>query len=163
MFGCAYERIADEGCSDTTLRRRRDEWIALGAMDELRELALKAYDRFVGLELSDMAVDRCITKAPCGGEKAGRSPVDRGKRGIKRSIAVDAGGIPVGFVTAPANRDDSPLFWPKRSTRRQERREGCPRLLASTWTAATTRRPPAGACESAGLWPRSPRRASRPR
>ncbi len=28
VFGYAYERIADEGCSDTTLRRRRDEWIA---------------------------------------------------------------------------------------------------------------------------------------
>jgi transposase len=110
VFGCAYERIADEGCSDTTLRRRRDEWIALGAMEALREIALEAYDRFVGLELSDMAVDCCITKAPCGGEKAGRSPVDRGKRGIKRSIAVDGGGIPVGFVTAPANRHDSPLL-----------------------------------------------------
>jgi transposase len=110
VFGCAYERIADEGCSDTTLRRRRDEWIALGTMGALREIALEAYDRFVGLELSDMAVDCCITKVPCGGEKAGRSPVDRGKRGIKRSIAVDGGGIPVGFVTAPANRHDSPLL-----------------------------------------------------
>jgi IS5 family transposase len=79
-------------------------------MKALREIALEAYDRFVGLELSDMAVDCCITKAPCGGEKAGRSPVDRGKRGIKRSIAVDGGGIPVGFVTAPANRHDSPLL-----------------------------------------------------
>ena len=110
VFGCAYERIADEGCSDTTLRRRRDEWIALGAMDELRELVLEAYDRFVGLELSDIAVDCCITKAPCGGEKAGGGPVDRGKRGIKRSVAVDGGGIPVGVVTAPANRHDSPLL-----------------------------------------------------
>ncbi len=63
VFGCAYERIPDEGCSDTTLRRRRDEWIALGAMGALREIALEAYDRFVGLELSDMAVDCCITKA----------------------------------------------------------------------------------------------------
>ena len=27
VFGCAYERIADEGCSATTLRRRRDEWM----------------------------------------------------------------------------------------------------------------------------------------
>ncbi len=46
----------------------------------------------------DVAVDGCITKAPCGGEKAGRrSPVDRGKRGIKRSAAaVDANGIPLG-------------------------------------------------------------------
>ncbi len=25
VFGCAYKRIADEGCSATTLRRRRDE------------------------------------------------------------------------------------------------------------------------------------------
>jgi hypothetical protein len=33
VFGCAYERIADEGSSDTTLRRRRDEWIVLGAME----------------------------------------------------------------------------------------------------------------------------------
>jgi transposase len=31
VFGCAYWRIADESCSDTTLRRRRDEWIALGS------------------------------------------------------------------------------------------------------------------------------------
>jgi len=46
----------------------------------------------------------------CGGEKAGRSPVDRGKQGIKRSVAVDADGIPLGFATAPANRHDSPLL-----------------------------------------------------
>jgi len=49
-------------------------------------------------------------KAPCGGQKAGRSPVDRGKRGIKRSTAVDAEGIPLGTITAPANRHDSPLL-----------------------------------------------------
>ncbi|MDQ4126642.1 MAG: IS5 family transposase [Actinomycetota bacterium] len=110
VFGCAYERIADGSCSATTLRDRRDEWIELGAMDTLRELALEAYDRFVGLELADVAVDCCITKAPCGGEKAGRSPVDRGKRGTKRSTAVDAKGIPLGTVTAPANRHDSPLL-----------------------------------------------------
>jgi transposase len=85
VFGCAYRRIADEGCSATTLRDRRDEWIELGVMETLRELTLEAYDRFIGLELADVAVDGCITKAPCGGEKAGRSPVDRGKRGIKRS------------------------------------------------------------------------------
>jgi hypothetical protein len=110
VFGCAYERIADGTCSATTLRDRRDEWIELGVMDALRELALESYDRFVGLELSEVAVDCCITKAPCGGEKAGRSPVDRGKRGTKRSTAVDARGIPLGTITAPANRHDSPLL-----------------------------------------------------
>jgi transposase len=33
VFGCAYWRIADESCSDTTLRRRRDEWIDSGVME----------------------------------------------------------------------------------------------------------------------------------
>jgi transposase len=110
VFGCAYWRIADEECSATTLRRRRDEWIEAGAMDALREMVLGVYDRLIGLELADLAVDCCITKAPCGGEKAGRSPVDRGKRGIKRSSVVDAEGIPLGIVVAPANRHDSPLL-----------------------------------------------------
>ncbi len=56
-------------------------------------------------------MDSCITKAPCRGEKAGRrSPVDRGKRGVKRSTAVDANGVPIGTVTAPANRHNSPLL-----------------------------------------------------
>ena len=81
-------------------------------MERLREISLTAYDRLIGLELSEVAVDCCTTKAPCGGEKAGRSPVDRGKRGIKRSMAVDAKGIPLGAVSAPANRHDSPLLVP---------------------------------------------------
>jgi transposase len=112
VFGCAYHRIADASCSESTLRRRRDEWIEFGLMDRLRQICLEAYDRLIGLELSEVAVDCCITKAPCGGEKAGRSPVDRGKRGVKRSMAVDARGIPLGAVSAPANRHDSPLLVP---------------------------------------------------
>src|ERR671916_1142185 len=112
VFGCAYERIADGTCSATTLRDRRNEWIELGVMEALHELALEAYDGFVGLELPDVAVDCCTTKAPCGGEKAGRSPVDRGKQGTKRSTAVDGKGIPIGSISAAANRHDSPLLVP---------------------------------------------------
>ncbi len=112
VFGCAYERIADEGCSATTLRDRRDEWIESGVMEKLRGMALDAYDRLVGLELSEVVVDGCTTKAPCGGEKAGKSPVDRGKMGLKRSMVVDGEGIPLGVVAAPANRHDSPLLVP---------------------------------------------------
>jgi transposase len=110
VFGCAYERIADESCSATTIRRRRDEWIASGVMEKLREIVLDSYDRMIGLDLSDVAVDCCVTKAPCGGNKAGKSPVDRGKGGIKRSVVVDANGIPLGAIAAPANRHDSPLL-----------------------------------------------------
>jgi transposase len=63
VFGCAYQRIADSTCSATTLRDRRDEWIELGVMDRLREMVLEIYERFIGLEVSEMAVDCCITKA----------------------------------------------------------------------------------------------------
>src|ERR671911_1284350 len=112
VFGCAYERIADDSCSESTLRRRRDEWIELGVMERLRQICLDAYERLIGLELSEVAVDCCITKAPCGGGETGRKPVDRGKGGIKRSVAGEAKGIPLGSVSAPANRHDSPLLAP---------------------------------------------------
>lgn len=110
VFGCAYWRIAEQGCSATTLRRRRDEWIEAGLMDALEQIALRSYDRMVGLKMSDVSVDACITKAPRGGSKSGRSPVDRGKQGIKRSVAVDARGIPLGVLAVGANRHEGPLL-----------------------------------------------------
>lgn len=116
VFGCAYWRIADATCSATTLRRRRDAWIAAGVMDRLEAIVLAAYDRLIGLALDDVVVDGCITKAPCGGEMAGRSPVDRGKQGMKRSTVVDANGVPLGAIAAPANRHDSPLLAPTLDT-----------------------------------------------
>jgi transposase len=116
VFGAAYWRIADHTCSATTLRRRRDEWRTLGLMDRMMTLSREAYDRMIGLQLEDVAVDGCITKAPCGGKLAGPSPVDRGKQGTKRSTIVDAAGIPLGVVPAPANRNDSPLLAPTLDT-----------------------------------------------
>ncbi|MER8091688.1 IS5 family transposase [Streptomyces sp. NPDC087532] len=111
-FGCSYEAIADSTCSATTVRARRDEWIRLGLFAKLKQIALDAYDRIVGLALGRIAVDGAITKAPGGGEAAGRSPVDRGKQGMKRSGMTDGYGIPLGRILAGANRHDSPLLAP---------------------------------------------------
>jgi transposase len=110
VFGAGYERIACAGCSATTLRRRRDEWIRLGVWDRLRLACLDAYDKMIGLDLADLAVDGCTTKAPCGGECAGRSPVDRAKGGLKRSQLTDGAGIPLATVSAPANTRDDALL-----------------------------------------------------
>ena len=116
VLGAAYEKIADASCSATTIRRRRDEWINAGIFEALEQLCLEAYDRIVGIEFADLAVDGCIVKAPCGGQAAGRSPVDRGKQGTKRSVLVDGKGIPLGTVVAAANRHDSPLLRPTLET-----------------------------------------------
>jgi transposase len=52
VFGCGYRRIADQTCSATTLRRRRDEWISFGVAEQLRLAVLTAYDRLFGLSWS---------------------------------------------------------------------------------------------------------------
>ena len=110
VFGCGYRRIADTTCSATTLRRRRDEWISAGVAEQLRLAVVTAYDRLFGLELEHLAVDGCTTKAPCGGQVAGPSPVDRRKQGLKRSVAVEGSGLPLAAVPAPANRRDDGLL-----------------------------------------------------
>jgi len=110
VLGAVYEKIADSMCSATTIRRRRDEWIAAGIFTELEQVCLDSYDKMIGLELADLAVDGCIVKAPCGGEAADRSPVDRGKQGTKRSLLVEGNGIPLGWVIAGANCHTSPLL-----------------------------------------------------
>ena len=111
-FGCSYASIADCACGATTIRERRNEWIKAGIFARLKQIALEAYDRIVGLVLEEIIVDGCIGKAPGGGECAGRSPVDRGKQGMKRSCMTGGYGMPLDRVLAPANRHDSPLLAP---------------------------------------------------
>jgi transposase len=110
VFGIAYAKVADQTCSATTIRSRRDEWIAAGLFAALEQLCLEAFDPAVGLDLAHLVVDGCVLKAPCGGEVAGKSPVDRGKQGTKRFVLVDGTGIPLGVVAAPAHRHDSVLL-----------------------------------------------------
>lgn len=112
VHGSGYERIATPGCSDRTIRRWVRDWAEAGLMPRLHALVLAQYDRMIGLDLDAVAVDGCITKAPCGGEAAGRSPVDRGKRGLKRSTLTNATGIPLHIVATGANHHDSPLLGP---------------------------------------------------
>jgi hypothetical protein len=112
VHGSGYERIATTGCSDRTIRRRLTEWATAGIAQHVHAVALRGFDTIIGLDLEDLSVDGCITKAPCGGDKAGPSPVDRRKGGLKRSVATEGNGVPVGIVSAGANRHDSPLLAP---------------------------------------------------
>jgi hypothetical protein len=111
----AYERREDRRglllgehpqASARGVDRARGDGAAPGGM------VLDAYDRMIGLDVSEVAVDCCITKAPCGGEKAGRSPVDRGKRGISSAPwSSTPTAIPLGAIAAPAKAATTPRYW----------------------------------------------------
>jgi transposase len=115
VTGCSWvsvEALLERQVSDTTLRARRDEWITAGVFDQLRTHALHAYDRVIGLDLGNVALDGSLHKAPCGGEGTGTNPTDRAKLGWKWSIAVDANGIPIGWAIDGANRNELKLLEP---------------------------------------------------
>ncbi|MFF4309672.1 transposase [Streptomyces sp. NPDC001507] len=94
----------------------RQALTGLGAVDsrEHRTFHGQGASRF-GEQVLRVLVNKAngaITKAPGGGEVAGRSPVDRGKQGMKRSSMTDGYGIPLGRILAGANCHDSPLLAP---------------------------------------------------
>jgi hypothetical protein len=73
----------------------------------IRGELVAAYDRMVGQELGDLAVDGCITKAPCGGDPCRRGPVERGNQGANASVTTERrrgrsmGSGPVGPLNVP--------------------------------------------------------------
>jgi hypothetical protein len=62
-----------------------------------------------GLDWAWLSLDGALTNAPLGGEKTGRNPTDRGKRGVKRSLLTDGHGVPMGLTVDGANRHDMTL------------------------------------------------------
>ena len=115
VTGCSWvdvEQLMGRCVSDTTLRDRRDTWIAAGVFDRLADEAVASYDRVVGLDFSECSVDGSQHKAPAGGEGTGPSPVDRGKRGWKWSLCADRHGIPIAWTADGANRNDCVMLEP---------------------------------------------------
>jgi transposase len=106
------EAILDHQVSDTTLRARRDEWIDAGIFEAMRAEATAAFDRVVGLDLNDVALDGSLHKAPYGGEGTGPNPCDRGKSGWKWSVAAERHGVPIGWAIDGANRHDVRMLEP---------------------------------------------------
>lgn len=104
------EAILDHQVSDTTLRARRDEWIAAGIFETLKAEAMAAFDKVIELDLGHVALDGSLHKAPYGGEGTGPNPTDRGKIGWKWSVAVDCHGVPLGWAIDGANRNDIRLL-----------------------------------------------------
>ena len=90
VTGCSWEdaeRLCGNKVSDTTVRERRDEWIDAGVFNAIVVEATEGYDKIIGLDLWDVAVDGSLHKSPTGGEGTGKNPTDRAKLGWKWSCA----------------------------------------------------------------------------
>ena len=105
--GCQWKALdATRFCPGSTAHDRFQRWVEQGVFQAMWEAGLMAYDDYQGLDWSWLSLDGCMTKAPLGGEQTGKNPTDRAKKGVKRSVLVEAEGIPVGLATDGANRPD---------------------------------------------------------
>ena len=112
ITGCQWKAIRPEmhGCSGTVANDRYHEWVEAGVFRKFWAHALMAAAAFGELDLSWVSMDGAITKAPRCQEDAGPNPTDRAKPGVKRSLLVDARGLPVGLAVSGANTPDISMF-----------------------------------------------------
>lgn len=69
------------------------------------------YNEKHGLKLETQIGDAAHIKSPIGGDRTGKSPVDRRKLGTKRTIIVDQNGIVLGASLGGGNQHDSQLIY----------------------------------------------------
>ena len=113
VTGCSWDvagRLGKGG--ETTLRRRRDEWVAAGAFYHLVEEAINCLRQGDRTRPLRRVGRRVAAQGADGGEGTGPNPTDRGKTGWKWSLATDTNGVPIGWVIDGANRNDSILLAP---------------------------------------------------
>jgi putative transposase len=105
--GCQWGALDATGiCSHSSAHRRFQEWTAAGVFVNLWAQGLQEYDELKGLDWEWLSMDGAMTKAPLGGERTGKNPTGRGKLGTRRSLLVEANGVPVGLAVEGANRHD---------------------------------------------------------
>jgi putative transposase len=115
--GCQWNALRETTiCSSSSAQRRFQEWVAAGVFAAFWRAGLLAYDALRGIDWTWLALDGAMGKAPLGGEKTGRNPTDRGKRGVKRLVLTDGRGVPLGATIDGANRNDHKLMRPTLET-----------------------------------------------
>lgn len=105
--GNRWEDVPKEmGCSGRTAHRRLAAWEELGLWDRLHADLLRLLKKEGKLDADTVVVDAVLVRAFGGGEATGRNPTDRGKKGTKHTLMVDAKGVPLAIRTAGANASD---------------------------------------------------------
>jgi putative transposase len=107
--GCQWKALHREwfGVSSSVVHERFQRWRRMGLFEKLMKRMVEYYARErSGVGWRWQAMDSKSSPAPLGGEKTGKNPTDRGKRGAKINLLVDERGAPVSVVLTGANRHD---------------------------------------------------------
>jgi putative transposase len=108
--GLQWNALPRDLGASSTVHARFQEWTAAGFFAQLWAAGVTEYDELRGIDWRWQALDGVMTKAPFGGAASGPNPTDRGKRGVKRSLLTDGGGIPLAVAIDGANRHDMKLL-----------------------------------------------------
>ncbi|TNV11488.1 IS5 family transposase [Buttiauxella sp. B2] len=106
--GCQWNALnATDICSSSSAHRRFQEWRDAGVFERFWQNGLLVCEQLEFIDWSWLSMDGCMTKSPlAGSKKTGRSPTDRGKQGVRRSLMTDANGLPLSVVVSGANTHD---------------------------------------------------------
>jgi putative transposase len=95
------------GVSSSVVHERFQRWRRMGLFEKLMKWMVEYYAKESGgIGWKWQAMDSKNSPAPLGGEKTGKNPTDRGKRGAKINLLVDQSGAPLSMVLTGANRHD---------------------------------------------------------
>lgn len=90
----------------STVHDRFQQWEKAGVFRRLWESGIVQLHTEGILDWSFQSIDGAMTKAPLGQDATGANPTDRGKKGVKRHLLTEAGGLPVGLSVTGANVHD---------------------------------------------------------
>ncbi len=101
--GCQWNQLPERFPDDSSVHRTFQRWVRLGLFERLWATLVAACDGVGRRGLGVASGGRDDGQGAAGGDLIGRNPTDRGKRGVKRSLLVEAAGGPLAVVIAGAN------------------------------------------------------------
>lgn len=105
--GCRWEDVpAELGCSGRTAHRRLRLWEELNVWDRLHADLLRLLKEAGKLDTETAVIDAVTVRAFGGGDKTGKNPTDRAKKGVKHTLMVNGKGVPLAIRSAGANESD---------------------------------------------------------
>ncbi|WLQ17415.1 IS5-like element ISHch3 family transposase [Hahella aquimaris] len=109
--GCQWNQLPRRFGDDATVHRWFQRWSKNGVMEKIWASLLRDCQELEGVDWEWQSADGWLGKKPAlGGENVGPNPTDRGKKGTKKSLLVEAEGGPLGLVIAGANVNDHKLL-----------------------------------------------------